>query len=88
MSSIKDYSKMPPEELSAEEKKLKRSEILSAVLVGFLVGIMIYGVAANGFGFLYTVIPLVLIAGIVKGSQNQKSRLKEIRAEIESRKNR
>ena len=87
MSDTKDYSKLTPEELSAQEKKLKRSEILSAVLVGFLVGIMIYGVAANGFGFLYTVIPLVFIAGIVKGSQKQKSSLKEIRAEIESRKN-
>ena len=87
MSDTKDYSKMTPEELSAAEKKLKRSEILSAVLVGFLIGIMIFGVAANGFGFLYTVIPLVLIAGIVKGSQKQKSSLKEIRTEVESRKN-
>jgi F0F1-type ATP synthase assembly protein I len=87
MSDSKDYLKMTPKELSAAEKKLKRSEIISAVLVGFLVGIMIYGIAKNGFGFLYIFIPVLLILGIVKNSQKQKSDLKKIRVEIESRKN-
>ena len=87
MSDTKDYSKMTPEELSAAEKKLKRSEFVSAVLVGFLVGIMIFGVAKNGFGFLYIFIPVLLIVGIVKNSQTQKRNLNEIRAEIASRKN-
>ena len=63
MSNSQDYLKMTPEELSAAERKLKRSEIISAVLVGFLVGVMIYGVAANGFGFLYIFIPVLLILG-------------------------
>jgi len=87
MSDTKDYSKLTPEELSAQEKKLKRSEILSAVLVGFLVGVMIFGIAKNGFGFLYIFIPVLLIVGIVKNSQTQKSNLKEIQAEIAARKN-
>jgi len=87
MSDTQDYSKLSPEELSATEKKLKRGEIVSAVLVGFLVGVMIFGVAQNGFGFLYIFIPVLLILGIVKNSQKQKSLLKEIRSEIESRKN-
>ena len=63
MSDSKDYLKMTPEELSAEEKKLKRGEIISAVLVGFLVGVMIFGIAKNGFGFLYIFIPVLLILG-------------------------
>jgi len=87
MSDTQDYSKLSPEELSATEKKLKRGEIVSALLVGFLVGVMIFGVAQNGFGFLYIFIPVLLILGIVKNSQKQKSLLKEIRSEIESRKN-
>ena len=86
MSDKKDYSKLTLEELSKEEKGLKRNEIVSAVLVGFMIGVIIFGVAKNGFGFIYTVIPVVLILGIAKGSQKQKNNLKEIRSEIESKK--
>lgn len=86
MPDNKDYSKVTLEELSIAEKKLKRSEILSAVLVGFLVGVMIFGVAKNGFGFLYIFIPVLLIIGIVRNSKTQKNNLKEIREEIASRK--
>ena len=86
MPDIKDYANMTLKELSTAEQKLKRSEILSAVLVGFLVGVMIFGVAKNGFGFLYIFIPILLIVGIVKNSKTQKNNLKEIREEIASRK--
>lgn len=81
----KDYSKSAVPELLAEEKKIKRMEITSAVMVGFLVGVMVYGVAKNGFGFIYIFIPLLLIAGIAKNSQNLRKKLKSIRAEISSR---
>ncbi len=81
----KDYSKQPLEELQKEEKKIKKLEITAATMVGFLVGIMIYGLVQNGFGFLYIVIPILLIAGIVKNSQNLKQKLKQIRAAISTK---
>ena len=82
MLDNKDYSKLALDELLTEEKKIKKAEITSAVLIGFLIGVIVYGVAKNGFGFLYIFIPLLLIAGIAKNSQNLRQKLKQIRAEI------
>ncbi|TGE18914.1 FUSC family protein [Hymenobacter elongatus] len=82
MLNKNDYSNFPLEELLVEEKKVKKNETFSAGLIGFLVGVMVYGVVKNGFGFLYIVIPLVLIAVIYKNSQIQKQNLKQIQAEI------
>lgn len=73
---------MTPDELSAEEKKIKTMEITSAVVIGFLVGVMVYGVAKNGFGIIYILIPLLLIGGIAKNSQNLRKKLKEVRQAI------
>ena len=80
-----DYSKMTLEELIAEEKRIKKMEITSAVAVGFLIGIMVYGVARNGFGFLYVIIPLLLIAGVARNSQSLKNKRGQIRAEISTK---
>lgn len=85
MLDNKDYAELALDELLAEEKKIKRMEITGAVVIGFLAGIMIYGVAMNGFGVLYIFIPLLLIGGIAKNGQNLKRSLKQIRAEINAR---
>jgi hypothetical protein len=85
MAEEKDYSVLPLEELLEEEKKIKRNEITGAVLIGFLVGIMIFGVASNGFGIVYTVIPIILIAGIARYSGKQKQILKVIQAGIRAK---
>lgn len=82
MTEEKDYAALTLEELLAEEKKIKRTEITGAAVVGFLVGVIIFGVANNGFGIIYTVIPIVLIGGIARHSGKQKQELKKIRAEI------
>ena len=87
MSESIDYSKLTDEELSAAKKKIKNSELMSSVLIGFLAGIIIFGVAMNGFGFVYVVIPVVLILGIIKHSNKQKSNLKRIQEELDSRNN-
>lgn len=85
MSDNKDYSKLALDELLKEEKKMKKAEITSAVFIGFLIGVMVYGVATKGFGFLHIFIPLLLIAGIAKNSQNLKQKLEQIRAEIRAK---
>lgn len=80
-----DYSKFTLEELLGEEKRLKRNEAFAAAGIGFLVGVMVYGVVRNGFGFLYIAIPLAMIVGIYRNSQSQKQNLQQIRAEISIR---
>ena len=85
MSDKKDYSEFTLEELVLEEKKVKKNEAFSAGLIGFMVGIMIYGIITKGFGFLYIAIPLFLIFLFYKNSQTQKQNLKQIQAEINAR---
>lgn len=85
MSDKKDYSKLTLEELLVEEKKTKKNETFSAGLIGFMMGIMIYGIVTKGFGFLYIAIPLFLIFLFYKNSQTQKQNLKQIQAEIDAR---
>jgi len=85
MPDNKDYSKLTLEELLIEEKKIKKNETIAAVIIGFLVGVMVYGVAKNGIGFLYIFIPLILIIGIFKNSQKLKHSRKQIQAEINTK---
>ena len=82
MPEKKDYTKLTHEELLIEEKKIKKREIASAVIIGFLTGPIIYGVAKDGFGFIYVIIPLILIYGIYRNSQKLKRQRKQIQAEI------
>lgn len=85
MSENKDYAQLTRDELLIEEKKIKRMELVSAVVIGFLLGIMIYGTVRKGFGFLHIFIPLLLISGIVKNSKSQRQKLNEIREEINAK---
>ncbi len=85
MLDQKGYAQLTLEELLAEEKKLKRQSITGNVLIGFLAGVIIYGVAKNGFGLLYTAIPLLIIAAVAKNGQSIKAKLKELREEIDGR---
>ena len=85
MPDKKDYSKLTIEELRIEEKKIKGKEITSAIVIGFLMAPMIYGVAKNGIGFIYIIIPLILILGIYKNSKKLKRNLQQIQAEISAK---
>lgn len=85
MLDNKDYSKWTIEDLLLEEKKIKKNETVSAFLIGFLVSVIIFGVAKNGIGFLYIFIPLLLIIGIYKNSQKHKDDLKQIQIEIDAK---
>ena len=64
---------------------MKQQQTLSAIVIGFLVGIMIYGVAKNGFGFIYIAIPLLLIYGNVTYAQKQKEAYKLVQSEIRNK---
>ena len=70
---------MTDEELMVEKKNLKKSKIFHAVAIGFLAGILIYGVVSwslseekqIGF-FIPMLIPVVFIYRIIKNSKNNK----------------
>jgi hypothetical protein len=85
MFEKKDYTKMTLDELLKAEKMAKKNNLFSAGLIGFLIGIMVFGVANGGFGFVYIAIPLFLIFAIAKNSQIQKQNLLELQAEIKHR---
>jgi len=74
-----ELSKLTDEELLAKAKKMKSASITSAILIGFMIGIVIYSVAKNTVGLL-TLIPLFIAYKIVGNSKNDaalKQLLKE-----------
>jgi len=72
----KNLKELTDEELLEKRKELKRTKIISAVLIGFCIGIIIWSVAKNTWGFL-TLIPLFFIYKLVNNSKNDKE-LKEL----------
>jgi hypothetical protein len=54
-----------------QRKKSQTSRTLDAFFIGFLIGIIIYSVIENTWGLL-TLIPLMMIFGLLKKSQGNK----------------
>ena len=77
---LKSLSK---EELQAEVKKLKSFSINNAFIIGFLIGIVVYSLIKNSFGFLM-LIPLYLIYKLINDPRSK--RLKMIEEELKERK--
>lgn len=61
------------EELLKDEKKLKNTKISYALLIGFLIGIVIWSVAKNTWGF-FTLIPLFFIYKLVNNSKSPQDK--------------
>jgi uncharacterized membrane protein len=74
----KELSELTDQELMEEAKKIKPSPIVDAFFIGFLVGIIIYSVVANSWGFL-TLIPLFMIYGFLKKSKKYTALKKELK---------
>jgi hypothetical protein len=80
----KELSQLTDEELLIEKKKLKKSELFHATYIGFLVGILIFGIVAwslsseKHLGFLIPMlIPIGFIYKLIK-SPNKNNDLVEI----------
>lgn len=59
--------------LREEVKKKKSDAIQNALFIGFLIGIVIYGVAANGWGF-FMLVPLFIAYKLIsKGKTDEQS---------------
>ena len=73
----KELSELTDQELLQEAKKLKSTSITNAVLIGFLIGIVIYSIVKNTLGFL-TLIPLFLAYKLVNKSKYNNQELENI----------
>ena len=83
MQANKNYAEMTVEELRVEEKKTRNEQITAAVFIGFLIGVIVYGVATQGFGLLYSAISLGLIYLIHRNSNKSKQRMASIRSALD-----
>ena len=68
------------EQLLVEAKKTQLSPLTKALFIGFLIGIVMYSVVKNGFGF-FLVFPLFFAYKLVKNSQKHTS----LEAKLKSR---
>ncbi|WP_321348014.1 hypothetical protein [uncultured Draconibacterium sp.] len=73
-----ELSKLSDEELLEAKKNSKPKPIVDAFFIGFLVGIIIYSVTANTWGFL-TLIPLFLIYLLLKKPKQYEALKKELK---------
>lgn len=72
-----DLSKLTNKELLELSKNSMPSPIIDAFFIGFLIGVIIYSIAANSWGFL-TLIPLYLIYIFLKKPKKYEALKKEI----------
>ncbi|MEZ4984922.1 MAG: hypothetical protein R2795_07795 [Saprospiraceae bacterium] len=75
----KDFYKLADEELLVEKKKLKKSKLFHATAIGFLAGILIFGVVSwslsseKRLGFLIPMlIPVAFIYRLLKNPNKNK----------------
>jgi len=80
----RNLSELTDEQLLVEKKKLKKSKIIHATLIGFLAGIVIFGIVSwslsskKHLGFLIPMlIPISIIYRLVKNSKSNRE-LEEI----------
>ncbi len=78
---VKKLNELSNDELLIEVKKIKSTAIINALLIGVLIGILIYGIAVNSFGFL----SLILLFAIYKLANNSKYDKKEIKSLLKER---
>ena len=53
----KELSELTDQELLQEAKKMKSASVINALLIGSMIGIVIYSIVKNSVGF-FTLIPL------------------------------
>jgi hypothetical protein len=58
---------------------MKSNNVTNALFIGILIGIVVYSVVKNGFGF-FTLIPLFFAYKLVTNSKNNKPLKKESKA--------
>lgn len=72
-----NLSELSDEELVKEAKKVKSTAIMNAVLIGFLIGIIVYSVLKHSIGF-FTLIPLFFAYKLINNSKYDTKELDRI----------
>jgi riboflavin transporter FmnP len=67
----KELSELTDQELLDEAKKMKSTSITNALLIGVMIGIIIYSIWKNSLGF-FTLIPLYFAFKLFNNSKNDK----------------
>jgi hypothetical protein len=76
--NAKDFAHYTDDQLLEAAKNMRPSPWTDAFLIGFLAGVIIYGVAANAKGFML-LIPLFLIYLFLKKPRQYKALQEELR---------
>ena len=71
-----ELSRLSDQELITQAKKMKSASIVHAVLIGFMVGVILFSIWKNTVG-LFTLIPLFLIYKVFHKPEQYKA-LKEV----------
>jgi hypothetical protein len=75
-----ELAKLADEELQEVAKNNRPSPIIDAFFIGFLIGIVIYGVVSNAFGF-FALVPLFMVYLFLKKPKQYRA----IQDEMKSR---
>jgi hypothetical protein len=67
----KELSELTDQELLAEAKKMKSSSIAHAFVIGLMIGVVVYSIVKNTWGF-FTLIPLFFIYRLIENSNNNE----------------
>ena len=78
----RDLPQLTDQELLEEAKKLRSFSVTNAVLIGFLVGIVVYSIINSTFGFLM-LLPLYLAHRLINDPRNKK--VKEVELLLKQR---
>lgn len=68
----KKLLELTDQELLDEAKKMNSNSIIHALLIGIMIGIIIYGVVKNNLGF-FTLIPLYFAYRVFNNTENNKN---------------
>ncbi|MHA4896699.1 hypothetical protein ACXZ1K_18260 [Pedobacter sp. PWIIR3] len=68
----KELSEFTDQELLDEAKKMKSNSTINAVLIGFMIGIVVYSAVKHNLSFL-TLIPLFIAYKLLNNSKHQKA---------------
>jgi hypothetical protein len=72
-----EFSNLTDEQLLQYQKRVKQSNILTAFIIGLLIGVAIYSAVKNGFGF-FTFFPLFFVYLLARNGKKQVKINKEI----------
>lgn len=73
----KPLSEYTDQELMAEAKKMRSVNIQYALLIGFLIGIILFSVAKSTIGF-FTLIPMYFVYKMIKNPNQDRAELERL----------